>query len=815
MFSYRCPSCGKQHRIDSPFQQSFDAPCLRCREIIHVNSELVADAGGALAAAKAGAAVKSGKSSERIQRAAPGQPGFEYDEESAREDVDDPGAIHKGNDAEWAAQDGEKGQDRSRVGVDTDPDAKAAAAGKKKKRKPGSADEPGTAVDPTRNRRRLVTAGIVVLVVGLVGAGGYLGYDTIRKRKAAATADAGDGAAKTAAKAKTTPQSKTTASKEKTGSASKEKTASAAKDGKEKTASAGKEKSAAGADKTGTTAKVEMIEGLVKPRDDKVMRISAARLSSEVAADPEGTDAKYHAAMLEVTGIFDKMEKRETMQPPARPHALFHCEGPLILCDQLGSKTDARTWAGLRTGEPCTIRGVYGSKGVLHGANIVPTSPPADEKYRGKDLEVTGFVTQALPADQQHPFPRVVLEGETFGQTVVECLFRKTDEDKVLTLTPETPVVIHGTCGSRARMELERRYLVRLDNCELLYTTAPPADRPRIAAPVLLRAYEEDLFPFLFPPAEGGPRLEKPVTTAQLEAELAADPKNFAAKYRHKTMVVEGYMARKAGNRTAVVLTTGETNGVVAVECRFTPRAMKELEGGPKYSVQGFCYGTAGPKTLVLENCEAVDAAGKRAARRLTPDFFPHIPGRTLTYDVLLASPEGNLQAYRARVECRDGGLMESIITHTRPWKAANLHDAADRDTWTKKPGTQKVQQPGPVWHRREDNRFVLVGKSESNKAGTSDLVFEPILKLGIKPGETWSWSQANTSHEYKLVRFDTYKNQPSAIVEETVTSGKDPHHPVEISHVYVRGVGEVDRRESLRLTAKEKRLVSERRLVD
>ena len=112
MFSYRCPSCGKQHRIDTPFEQTFDAPCLRCREIVHVTPELVYGA-----TETAGPAAKKGRINERIQPALAraDRPEFEYEEESAKEDVDDPGALHKGNDVEWAAQNAQAEPDRSRA----------------------------------------------------------------------------------------------------------------------------------------------------------------------------------------------------------------------------------------------------------------------------------------------------------------------------------------------------------------------------------------------------------------------------------------------------------------------------------------------------------------------------------------------------------------------------------------------------------------------------------------------------------------------------------------------------------------------------
>jgi hypothetical protein len=543
-------------------------------------------------------------------------------------------------------------------------------------------------------------------------------------------------------------------------------------------------------------------------------------LSAELSADAAATNAKYEAAILEVTGIYDKTEPRETVRPPARPHLMFRCDGPLIMCDQLGSKTDYRGWVSLRRGAPCTIRGVYGRDGVLHSSEVMPLSPPADEQYRGKDLEVTGYVTQALAADLLNPFPRIVLESETHGRISVECLFRKSDEAKVLAMAVDAPVIIRGTCGGRVLDQGDDqsagRYRVRLDNCEMVFTTAPPADRMRVAAPVLSRAYEEDLYPYLIPPAEGGPQLDKPVTLAELEAAYTADPKAFVAKYRHKTMTVEGLANDKLRQAGDLVLTTGDTNRVVAVQCRFNRRAIKELDSGPKYTVHGFCSGATNPKTLILENCEVVDPSGQRIGRRLTPDFFPHTPGITLTYDIAQPAAKGVMQVARLLFELREKGMIETLTTHSALVKINSLFQPGERDTWTTKTKAQKVRLPGLVFKHRVQGSFVELGRYESKpNSGQGEPTYEPVLKIGAKPGDSWNWSHANLVHEYKLVKFDTYKNRPSAVIEETITSGSDPHHPREISHVYVSGIGEVERREYQRVTSKERQLVSEHRLVE
>src|SRR5262249_24520978 len=135
-------------------------------------------------------------------------------------------------------------------------------------------------------------------------------------------------------------------------------------------------------------------EPILKPRDDKLIRITAPRLSAELAANPVATNAKYKGALLEVSGMYEKTENKETVRPPLRPHLIFATEGPPILGDQLGSHTEPARWQTLRRGRPCTIRGAYGVDGVLHGCDLMPPTPPEDELFKGKDIEVSGFVAQ-------------------------------------------------------------------------------------------------------------------------------------------------------------------------------------------------------------------------------------------------------------------------------------------------------------------------------------------------------------------------------------------------------------------------------------
>src|SRR5262249_32631195 len=144
------------------------------------------------------------------------------------------------------------------------------------------------------------------------------------------------------------------------------------------------------------------------------------------------------------------------------------------------------------------------------------------------------------PADTNSPFPRLVLEGQTHTKLVVECLFRTKDNARIKEIAAETPVVVRGTCGGRFEDVPAQRHVVRLDNCDLIFTSAPPVDRPRLEAAQLTRAYEEDLRTDLLPASGEVPRLEGTIPVSRLESELAANSKDFEQKCRHKIVTVTG-----------------------------------------------------------------------------------------------------------------------------------------------------------------------------------------------------------------------------------------------------------------------------------
>jgi hypothetical protein len=63
-------------------------------------------------------------------------------------------------------------------------------------------------------------------------------------------------------------------------------------------------------------------------------------------------------------------------------------------------------------------------------------------------------------------------------------------------------------------------------------------------------------------------------------------------------------------------------------------------------------------------------------------------------------------------------------------------------------------------------------------------------------------------------VRFDRRQGRPAVVVKETVGTHRSATAG-EVRHVYVQGVGEVERQELLRINSQETRIVREMRLVE
>jgi len=781
--SFRCPGCGKQHVTENEFEQDFETRCLRCGETFQVTEEIVhgdhvtnptLDDAGTL-----DDAITVQRPTRHVSPAGKEDEGVivsnsPLEDVLDAEDADETkpsGPARTGQRLRYVRKAnglaggmrrpenvGEEAKDDDRSDNDEKPERHATRQGDPNEKK-------------TFTLPRWIIAAFAAVGIIVVGAGAYFVF--IR------------GAVKK-------PPEKVVAEKK-----------------KKETIPATTPAVGTDNDKPGEPLE----KPSVAPKVPEVIPISAARLSAELASNADETNEKYANAALEVSGLFEKVQTKPSDQSSPLPHAVFAGEGPPISCDLSASPTDMNRWRTLPHEQPITVRGTYGKNGFLHVCELLPLTPPAERKYKGKEIELVGLVDAMRLLDGRDQFPTVVLEAETHCRVEVNCLFRKTDEEAVRKLQPGTPIAIRGTCNGRTRAG--ENYRIRIDNCQVVYTSAPVASAPRLEVAAFLREYEEDLRPTLLPPPGMEDFITSPVSVLQLSKELALDTKAID-RYRNKIIIVSGKLHQKFPP-TSLILESGDTDQVLKVQCVFGRRNFGDLENATEYRIRGLCTGWLDAKTIRLDDCESFDPAKNKDSRRLTAEFLPHVPDRVLTYDLAVfpLAPGTTPVVSRQVFLERERGLTETVTTHTGRLPGKSLFDAGEPSNWITQKKTQKVRLPGPTYQWRVSAGFVEVGQHIPAKGGELELVWEPVLKLLAKTGDSWKWTHANAQHQYKVVKFDKDQGGTSVVIQETITPRLDPDHPFEIRHVYMRDLGEVERRESQQISSKEKRILTERKLIE
>ncbi|HKB37142.1 MAG TPA: hypothetical protein VKD72_11860, partial [Gemmataceae bacterium] len=260
---------------------------------------------------------------------------------------------------------------------------------------------------------------------------------------------------------------------------------------------------------------------------------------------------------------------------------------------------------------------------------------------------------------------------------------------------------------------------------------------------------------------------------------------------------------------------SGDTTSTFTVRCYFTGHSFRELDNRQVYRIRGLCFAEVDLQSLRLDNCEAFDPKSPKERRRITVDYLPHVPGQSRTYDVSVSSTLGDgATVVRQVFRQREDGITETATTHVGTLAGISLLDAAEGGKWVRQRTTRRVKDlKGPSYARRISEGFIEISERTTSRQGDTEPVWEPVLKLGARVGASWSWTHGKVKHQYTLVRYDRHRGRSSAIVNEVLTTAGS--NPVEIRHVYVEGVGEVERQEALRIDARQTRVLREKRLVE
>src|SRR5262249_24438036 len=143
--------------------------------------------------------------------------------------------------------------------------------------------------------------------------------------------------------------------------------------------------------------------------------------------------------------------------------------------------TELEPWQNVFPGNVITLQGTYAKDGLLKDCRLVETIPAADARLKGKQVEVSGTGGRVVLPSGGTECPTVLLEGETHTKLDIVCLFTKDVEEAVKKILPGQSVTIRGACGGREQGGKDQ-LLVRIDNCKVVYTTAPDGGLPRYPA---------------------------------------------------------------------------------------------------------------------------------------------------------------------------------------------------------------------------------------------------------------------------------------------------------------------------------------------
>jgi hypothetical protein len=272
-------------------------------------------------------------------------------------------------------------------------------------------------------------------------------------------------------------------------------------------------------------------------------------------------------------------------------------------------------------------------------------------------------------------------------------------------------------------------------------------------------------------------------------------------------------------------LSSGDTDLVFRVECRFSKSDYEKIRQRreQEYRIRGLYTVMHDANTLRLDNCE-LDMP-RRLGPVVTPDFLPHKPGNSFTIDVatygeLINNKPSNVVRRQVHVQGKEGST-EVIMSHIGKFGATtkSLFDESAPENWVEDKNRRIHLPPSSsgIYFRRVNAGFIENGTLRPRGDGSNKIEMDwtPILKLDVRAGDKWTWGTPAGGHEYMLEKFEDYRGAPAAVVREIVTLGSDVLHPIEILHVYAKGLGEVERKEWVRLDQRgSKKLLSEMRWV-
>jgi hypothetical protein len=467
-------------------------------------------------------------------------------------------------------------------------------------------------------------------------------------------------------------------------------------------------------------------------------------------------------------------------------------------------------YSNVREGTPVTVRGVYQRDCKLTDCTLIKLTAPADDKYSGRSVVLSGTVESLSLAPENGPFPTVTLEPpSTDVQTRIVCFFKPTDRADLSKFQAGQRISIRGTCSGRMT------HTVRIENCSLV-----SPDVPSIPTEQFFADYDEDLLPG-DPIDRAAPPI--PVTATELASAWAVDPKTATGTYYRKRLAVTGVLIGRNGHEKTATFESA-TDQAFTVKLHMTSSRYAQVPDPDetRTPLTFLCTfsGTSSRNTLRLDGGVWSQPPEDPANLRVTADYFPAlVPRRVLTYDRVQYGPTGNtIQRFTVQFTPTQQIRLTPQLAGTFPGKSL-FQDPPVRPKWAR---DLKMAKGGPAEQTlmyRVEAKAIEIGQPAVAASGPqSGVRWEAVLQIGAKRGQSWTVEVPPGSKViYTVTGFRTDPaHGPVVEVLRIATPNPPSAGPVEESLVtYAKGVGEVARVITQRFPNGTGRLAGETRLVE
>ena len=537
--------------------------------------------------------------------------------------------------------------------------------------------------------------------------------------------------------------------------------------------------------------------------------LTAASLLLEYGEGPFACDQKYSGREVLVRGVFHSHKYGKVTVVPGEENSTplaFDLLAPVELVPgQLFPDP------GIAPGQPVSIRGIYRVGCRFVGAALVPSELQADRAYLGKSVQLDGAVIRAvkLPSGSS-PFPHLVLEPPvTDAKNTVTCYFKLSDIDDVMRMKPGERIDVRGFCAGRSYGS------VRLDNC-----TTVPRDGPagpetfRVASDAFFIDYEADLVPF--------PRLnlkDDALETLSATAEglgnsYQVDPRSSNAAFRNKRLQLSGVVKERHANFRMLVLQCG-TETTYSVAVHFSPAAYARLPEDKTIVIRGVCAGLAGGYVRI-ESGEYTETKTGLEALRTEAAFLPYQLGKEHIVDHISPGRTKDSAIKRMAIRFADGELIQVVLLKVGTYPGYSFFkDPTLVPKWSPQPLPKLAPQ---VRRYRVRDGVVEIGQlyQPSPEKREFQEFWEPVLKTGLKAGQSWSVRFPDGKMAtYAVASFSkSAAGRDQLEIKKVLRDLADPTRWEETGVTYERGTGEVRRIVTIRTERGEAIVTGESRLV-